>query len=75
MSARQQEERRPSTGREIMVTALAEKTCTPCRSVPPLAPEATERFRAQVPEWAALDGATQIERTYRSRISAGCSPS
>ena len=50
-----------------MASALAEKTCTPCRGgVPPLPPEEAERLRAEeAPEWALLDGATRIERTYR----------
>jgi len=49
------------------VTAtLAEKTCTPCRGgVPPLSQEEAEAFRAQAPEWALMDDATRIERTYR----------
>ena len=52
-----------------MASALAEKTCTPCRGgVPPLAPEEAEGYRArETPEWALLDGAARIERTYRFR--------
>ena len=49
-----------------MTTALAEKTCTPCRGgVAPLTPEEAEGYRSHTPEWALLDGATRIERTYR----------
>jgi 4a-hydroxytetrahydrobiopterin dehydratase len=56
---------RPAGG-ETMASALAEKTCTPCRGgVPPLAPEEAEGYRAQAPEWALLDGSTRIERTFR----------
>ena len=49
-----------------MATALAEKTCTPCRGgVPPLSPEEAEGYRAQAPDWALLDDATRIERRFR----------
>ena len=55
-----------------MATALAEKTCTPCRGgIPPLTPEAAEGYRAQAPEWALVDGATRIERTYRFKNFRG----
>jgi 4a-hydroxytetrahydrobiopterin dehydratase len=52
-----------------MASALAEKTCTPCRGgVPPLTPEEAEGYRArEAPDWALLDGATRIERRYRFR--------
>jgi 4a-hydroxytetrahydrobiopterin dehydratase len=52
-----------------MASALAEKTCTPCRGgVPPLTPAEAEGYRArETPEWALLDGAARIERTYRFR--------
>ena len=51
-----------------MATALAEKTCTPCRGgVPPLTPEEAEGYRARAPDWALLDGATRIERRFRFR--------
>ncbi len=47
-------------------SALAEKTCTPCRGgVPPLTPEEAERYRLQAPEWALMEGATRIERRFR----------
>ena len=49
-----------------MATALAEKTCTPCRGgVPPLTAEEAEGYRAQAPDWSLLDDATQIERRFR----------
>ena len=51
-----------------MATALAEKTCAPCRGgVPPLSPEEAEGCRAQAPDWALLDDATRIERRFRFR--------
>jgi len=49
-----------------MTAILAEKTCTPCRGgIPPLTADEAESYRAQAPDWALLDGATRIERTYR----------
>jgi 4a-hydroxytetrahydrobiopterin dehydratase len=49
-----------------MATALAEKTCTPCRGgIPPLTAEEAEGYRSQAPEWTLMDDATRIERTYR----------
>ena len=49
-----------------MASALAEKSCTPCRGgVPPLTVEEAEGYRAQAPEWALMDGATRIERRFR----------
>ena len=50
-----------------MASALAEKTCTPCRGgVPPLTPEEAEGYRArEAPDWSLLDDATRIERRYR----------
>lgn len=51
-----------------MDTALAEKSCTPCRGgVPPLSREAAEDYRRQAPDWALVDEAARIERTYRFR--------
>ena len=51
-----------------MATALAERSCTPCRGgVPPLEREAAEEYRRQAPQWALVDEATRIERTYRFR--------
>ena len=41
----------------MMATALAEKTCTPCRGgVPPLTPEEAEGYRAQAPDWSWRGG-------------------
>ncbi len=51
-----------------MGSALASKSCVPCRGgVPPISPAEAERWRADVPEWALVDGATRIERRYRLR--------
>ena len=51
-----------------MATALAEKSCTPCRGgIPPLTAEEAEGLHTQAPEWALLDDAKRIERTYRFR--------
>ena len=51
-----------------MASALAEKTCTPCRGgVPPLTPEEAEGYRAQAPDWSLMDDATRIERRFRFR--------
>ena len=49
-----------------MPLTLAEKRCTPCRGgIPPLTREAAEEYRRQAPDWALLDEATRIERSYR----------
>ena len=49
-----------------MATALAEKTCTPCRGgVPPLTPEEAESYHVQAPDRSLTDGATRIERRFR----------
>ena len=51
-----------------METALAQKSCTPCRGgVAPLDRSTAEDYRRQAPEWALVDDATRIERTYRFR--------
>jgi 4a-hydroxytetrahydrobiopterin dehydratase len=51
-----------------MPTNLAEKTCTPCRGgVPPLSAQEAEEFRGQGPEWALMDEAHRVERTFRFR--------
>jgi 4a-hydroxytetrahydrobiopterin dehydratase len=56
------------SGGNTMASALAEKTCTPCRGgVPPLTPEEAEGYRAQAPDWALVDDATRIERRFRFR--------
>jgi len=45
---------------------LVEKTCTPCRGgIPPLTQEEAETFLGQAPEWALMDEAHRIERTFR----------
>ena len=51
-----------------MTMNLAEKTCTPCRGgVPPLTAQEAEELRRQAPEWALMDEAHRIERTFRFR--------
>src|SRR5213079_581252 len=58
--------RRAGGGRITMAATLAEKSCTPCRGgVPPLSREAAEDYRRQAPDWALVDEASRIERTYR----------
>jgi 4a-hydroxytetrahydrobiopterin dehydratase len=48
------------------MTALAEKTCVPCRGgIPPLTREEAEAFRAESKEWQLLDDAHRIERSFR----------
>jgi 4a-hydroxytetrahydrobiopterin dehydratase len=50
----------------MTITALVEKTCTPCRGgIPPLTAEEVSVLHKQVPEWAIHDDAHRIERTYR----------
>ena len=52
-----------------MSTALAQKTCTPCHGgIPPLTATEAEHLRAETPDWALLDYARRIERTFRFRI-------
>ena len=49
-----------------MTSILAEKACTPCRGgIPPLSRDEAEHLNAEAPEWALVDEATRIERTYR----------
>lgn len=51
-----------------MAANLVEKSCTPCRGgVPPLSREEAEALQAQAPDWALLDDAHRIERTFRLR--------
>jgi 4a-hydroxytetrahydrobiopterin dehydratase len=51
-----------------MTTILAEKTCTPCRGgVPPLTAQQAEQLRVRASEWALMDDAHRIERTFRFR--------
>jgi 4a-hydroxytetrahydrobiopterin dehydratase len=55
-----------------MGTALVQKNCTPCRGgIPPLTRDAADEYRRETPEWALVDEATRIERTYRFRNFAG----
>lgn len=55
-----------------MASTLAEKSCTPCRGgVPALSRDVAEEYRKQAPDWAFLDEATRIERTYRCKNFAG----
>ncbi|WP_239468618.1 4a-hydroxytetrahydrobiopterin dehydratase [Microvirga arvi] len=49
----------------MTITALVEKTCTPCRGgIPPLSAEEVSVLHKQVPEWAIHDDARRIERAY-----------
>ena len=49
----------------MTITALVEKTCTPCRGgIPPLSAEEVLALHKQIPEWAILDDTRRIERTY-----------
>src|SRR6516165_7330516 len=49
-----------------MAEALVEKTCTPCRGgIPPLTRPEAEELLPQAPEWALMDDAHRIEKTYR----------
>jgi 4a-hydroxytetrahydrobiopterin dehydratase len=51
-----------------MTTALAEKSCTPCRGgVPPLTRDAVQALQKQAPDWLVADDAHRIERTFRFR--------
>jgi 4a-hydroxytetrahydrobiopterin dehydratase len=51
-----------------MPVTLAEKSCTPCRGgIPPLSEQEAAAYHAQTPDWALLDQAKLIERTYRFR--------
>src|SRR3954466_11371271 len=45
---------------------LISKSCTPCRGgIPPLTPDEAKAHLRQTPEWALLDDAHRIERTFR----------
>jgi 4a-hydroxytetrahydrobiopterin dehydratase len=49
----------------MTITALVEKTCTPCRGgIPPLSVEEVSVLHKQVPGWDICDDARRIERTY-----------
>jgi 4a-hydroxytetrahydrobiopterin dehydratase len=51
-----------------MSVSLAEKSCTPCRGgIPPLTGQEATAYQVQAPDWAVLDEAKRIERTYRFR--------
>jgi len=55
-----------------MTSTLAERSCTACRGgIPPLSREVAEEYRREAPDWALLDDASRIERTYRFRNFAG----
>ena len=50
----------------FMSSTLTQKTCTPCRGgVPALTRAEAQRYGAQTPEWALVDDARRIERTFR----------
>jgi 4a-hydroxytetrahydrobiopterin dehydratase len=49
-----------------MEAPLAERACTPCRGgIPPLTREEAESLRRQAPDWALVDDATRITRTFK----------
>ena len=49
-----------------MMEALVEKTCTPCRGgIPALTRAEAEELLPQAPEWALMDEARRIEKTFR----------
>ena len=49
-----------------MTEALVEKTCTPCRGgMPPLTRAEAEELLPQAAEWALMDDAHRIEKTFR----------
>jgi 4a-hydroxytetrahydrobiopterin dehydratase len=49
-----------------MTEALVEKTCTPCRGgIPPLTRAEAEELLPQAAEWALMDNAQRIEKTFR----------
>ena len=51
-----------------MSEILADKTCTPCRGgIPPLTPDEAAALHGQAPDWALLDDAKRIERSYKFR--------
>jgi 4a-hydroxytetrahydrobiopterin dehydratase len=50
---------------------LVSKSCTPCRGgIPPLTPDEAKAHLRQTPEWALLDDAHRIERTFRFKTFA-----
>ena len=53
-----------------MTEALVEKTCSPCRGgMPPLTRAEAEELLPQAPEWALMDEARRIEKTFVSGTS------
>lgn len=49
-----------------MTSALAEKTCTPCRGgIPPLTEQEAKGLLVQAPDWALQEAATRLERTFK----------
>jgi 4a-hydroxytetrahydrobiopterin dehydratase len=49
-----------------MAETLVEKSCTPCRGgIPPLTRVEAEALLTQAPEWALIDDARGIERSFR----------
>ena len=47
---------------------LANRECIPCRGgVPPLTAQEAANLRGQAPEWALMNDAHRIERTFRFR--------
>jgi 4a-hydroxytetrahydrobiopterin dehydratase len=49
-----------------MADTLVGKSCTPCKAgIPPLTPEAAERFHQRVSQWELRDDARRIERTFK----------
>jgi 4a-hydroxytetrahydrobiopterin dehydratase len=50
----------------VEASALAEKSCTPCRGgVPPLTSEQASAHQRQTPEWEIRDDARRIERRFK----------
>ena len=51
-----------------MSTSLTERTCTPCRGgVAALTPSEAQQYGTETPDWALVDDARRIERTFRVR--------
>jgi len=49
-----------------MSTAIAEKTCTPCRGgIPPLTADEATVLHQQTPDWELADDAHRLRRTFR----------
>ncbi len=57
-------------GEIAMTTALAEKSCTPCRDgIPLLTPEEARGYRAQAPDWSLMDGAGGSRGPFGSQVA------